>query len=53
MRGKSAVAETLGMLARSLLDGTAIGRGDVGGTYQGERLGQRYAVALGLALAQP
>ena len=41
------------MIARSLPVGTAVGRGDVGGTCQGEPLGHRYAVALGLALAEP
>jgi hypothetical protein len=41
------------VLTRSLPDGVAVGRGDVGGTCQGEPLGHRYAVALGLALAAP
>ena len=51
--GPAGDEELLGVLARSLPDGTAVGRGDVGGTGQGEPLGHRYAVALGLALAEP
>jgi hypothetical protein len=43
----------LGIIARSLPDGVAVGRGHVGGTLAGEPLGHRYAVALGLALASP
>ena len=43
----------LGVLARSLPDGVAVGRGDIGGTCPGGPLGHRYAVALGLALAAP
>jgi len=38
------------VLARSLPDGVAVGRGDVGATSPGGPLGHRYAVALGLAL---
>ncbi len=51
--GPAGDEELLGVLARSLPDGVAVGRGDVRGTYQGEPLGHRYAVALGLALASP
>jgi hypothetical protein len=51
--GPAGDEELLGVLARSLPDGTAVGRGDVGGTCEGEHLGHRYAVALGLALAPP
>jgi Diol dehydratase reactivase ATPase-like domain/DD-reactivating factor swiveling domain len=51
--GPAGDEELLGVLARSLPDGTAVGRGDVGGTCEGEPLGHRYAVALGLALAEP
>ncbi len=36
---------------RSLPGDVAVGRGNVGGTLDGEPLGHRYAVALGLALA--
>jgi hypothetical protein len=50
--GPAGDEELLGVLARWLPDGTAVGRGDVGGTCQGEPLGHRYAVALGLALAE-
>jgi len=39
------------VLTRSLPDGPAVGRGDVGDTSPGRPLGRRYAVALGLALA--
>ncbi|HEY6294985.1 MAG TPA: diol dehydratase reactivase ATPase-like domain-containing protein [Streptosporangiaceae bacterium] len=49
--GPAGDEELLGVLARSLPDGTAVGRGDVGGTCPGEPLGHRYAVALGMALA--
>jgi diol dehydratase reactivase ATPase-like protein/cobalamin-dependent diol dehydratase reactivating factor len=51
--GPAGDEELLGVLARSLPDGTAVGRGEVGGSCQGEPLGHRYAVALGLALAEP
>jgi len=51
--GPAGDEELLSVLARSLPDGAAVGRGDLGGTYRGEPLGHRYAVALGLALAQP
>jgi hypothetical protein len=51
--GPAGDEELLGVLTRSLPDGVAVGRGDVGGTCQGEPLGHRYAVALGLALAAP
>jgi Diol dehydratase reactivase ATPase-like domain/DD-reactivating factor swiveling domain len=52
--GPAGDEELLGVLARSLPDGVAVGRGDVGGDLaagRGEPLGHRYAVALGLALA--
>jgi hypothetical protein len=48
--GPAGDEELLGILARSLPDGVAVGRGNVGGTCEGEPLGHRYAVALGLAL---
>jgi Diol dehydratase reactivase ATPase-like domain/DD-reactivating factor swiveling domain len=48
--GPAGDEELLGILARSLPDGVAVGRGDVGGTCEGGPLGHRYAVALGLAL---
>ena len=51
--GPAGDEELLTVIARSLPDGTTVGRGDVGGTSQGEPLGHRYAVALGLALAEP
>ena len=53
--GPAGDEELLGVLARSLPDGVAVGRGDVGGilaTGRGEPLGHRYAVALGLALGR-
>jgi diol dehydratase reactivase ATPase-like protein/cobalamin-dependent diol dehydratase reactivating factor len=43
--------ELVGVLARSLPEELAIGRGNVGAALGGEPLGHRYAVALGLALA--
>ena len=49
--GPAGDEELLGVIARMLPDGVAVGRGDVGGTCAGEPLGHRYAVALGLALA--
>jgi Diol dehydratase reactivase ATPase-like domain/DD-reactivating factor swiveling domain len=49
--GPAGDEELLGVLARSLPDGVAVGRGDVGGASPGGPLGHRYAVALGLALA--
>ena len=49
--GPAGDEELLGVIARSLPDGVAVGRGDVGGICAGEPLGHRYAVALGLALA--
>ena len=49
--GPAGDEELLGVITRSLPDGVAVGRGDVGGTCPGEPLGHRYAVALGLALA--
>jgi hypothetical protein len=49
--GPAGDEELLGVVARSLPDGVAVGRGDVGGTCPGGPLGHRYAVALGLALA--
>jgi len=48
--GPAGDEELLGVLARSLPDDVAVGRGDVGGTCPGGPLGHRYAVALGLAL---
>jgi Diol dehydratase reactivase ATPase-like domain/DD-reactivating factor swiveling domain len=48
--GPAGDEELLGILARALPDGVAVGRGHVGGTCEGEPLGHRYAVALGLAL---
>jgi hypothetical protein len=46
--------ELAGVLSRSLPDGVAVGRGNVGGTLGGDAagasLGHRYAAALGLAL---
>jgi hypothetical protein len=48
--GPAGDEELLGILARSLPDDVAVGRGNVGGTCEGESLGHRYAVALGLAL---
>jgi len=50
--GPAGDEELLSVLARSLPDGVAAGRGDVGGTCPGGPLGHRYAVALGLALAE-
>jgi hypothetical protein len=50
--GPAGDEELLAVLARSLPDGVAVGRGDVGGTCPGGPLGHRYAVALGLALAR-
>jgi hypothetical protein len=49
--GPAGDEELLAVLTRSLPDGAAVGRGDVGGTCPGGPLGHRYAVALGLALA--
>ena len=49
--GPAGDEELLGVLARSLPDSAAVGRGDVGGTCPGGPLGHRYAVALGLTLA--
>ena len=49
--GPAGDEELLGVIARMLPDGVAVGRGDVGGTCAGGPLGHRYAVALGLALA--
>jgi hypothetical protein len=49
--GPAGDEELLGVIARALPDGVAVGRGNVGGTCPGEPLGHRYAVALGLALA--
>jgi hypothetical protein len=49
--GPAGDEELLGVLARSLPDDVAVGRGDVGGICPGGPLGHRYAVALGLALA--
>jgi hypothetical protein len=49
--GPAGDEELLGVIARSLPGGAAVGRGDVGGTCEGDSLGHRYAVALGLALS--
>jgi hypothetical protein len=48
--GPAGDEELLGIIARSLPDAVAVGRGHVGGTLAGGPLGHRYAVALGLAL---
>ena len=48
--GPAGDEELLAIIARSLPDGVAVGRGYVGGTLSGEPLGHRYAVALGLTL---
>jgi diol dehydratase reactivase alpha subunit len=48
--GPAGDEELLTIIARSLPDGVAVGRGHVGGTLSGEPLGHRYAVALGLTL---
>jgi hypothetical protein len=48
--GPAGDEELLGIIARSLPEHVAVGRGQVGGTMAGEPLGHRYAVALGLAL---
>jgi Diol dehydratase reactivase ATPase-like domain/DD-reactivating factor swiveling domain len=49
--GPAADEELLGVLLRSLPDGVAAGRGNVGGTIPGPSPGHRYAAALGLAMA--
>ena len=49
--GPAGDEELLGVIMRSLPGDVAVGRGNVGGTLDGEPLGHRYAVALGLALA--
>jgi Diol dehydratase reactivase ATPase-like domain/DD-reactivating factor swiveling domain len=49
--GPAADEELLGVLLRSLPDGVAAGRGNVGGTLPGPSPGHRYAAALGLAMA--
>jgi hypothetical protein len=51
--GPAGDEELLAVLARTLPDGVAVGRGNAGGTCEGEPLGHRYAVALGLALVTP
>jgi hypothetical protein len=51
--GPAGDEELLGIMARALPGGVPVGRGDVGGTCEGDALGHRYAVALGLALAAP
>jgi Diol dehydratase reactivase ATPase-like domain len=54
--GPAGDEELLGVLARSLPEHVAVGRGHLGGSSRGgspEPLGHRYAVALGLALAAP
>jgi Diol dehydratase reactivase ATPase-like domain/DD-reactivating factor swiveling domain len=49
--GPAADDELIGVLLRTLPDGVAVGRGNVGGTLSGSPAGHRYAAALGLALA--
>jgi Diol dehydratase reactivase ATPase-like domain len=49
--GPAADEELLGVLLRSLPDGVAAGRGNVGGMLPGPSPGHRYAAALGLAMA--
>jgi hypothetical protein len=49
--GPAADEELLGVLLRSLPDGVAAGRGNVGATLPGPSPGHRYAAALGLAMA--
>jgi hypothetical protein len=49
--GPAADHELVGVLTRSLPDTITVGRGNLGATRDGEPLGHRYAVALGLALA--
>lgn len=44
--------ELLGVLLRTLPGGVTAGRASVGGTLDGQPVGHRYAVALGLALSQ-
>jgi hypothetical protein len=54
--GPAGDEELLGVIARSLPAATAVGRGHAGDHLKvrdGEPLGHRYAVALGLALAAP
>jgi Diol dehydratase reactivase ATPase-like domain/DD-reactivating factor swiveling domain len=54
--GPAGDEELLGVIARSLPADTAVGRGQAGDQLKvrdGEPLGHRYAVALGLALAAP
>ena len=54
--GPAGDEELLGVIARSLPTATAVGRGHAGDHLKvrdGEPLGHRYAVALGLALAAP
>jgi Diol dehydratase reactivase ATPase-like domain/DD-reactivating factor swiveling domain len=48
--GPAGDEELIAIIARSMPDGVAVGRGHVGGTLSGEPLGHRYAVALGLTL---
>jgi hypothetical protein len=45
--------ELLGVLLRTLPEGVAAGRANVGGTLAGASAGHRHAAALGLALAAP
>jgi Diol dehydratase reactivase ATPase-like domain/DD-reactivating factor swiveling domain len=49
--GPAADEELLGVLLRSLPDGVAAGRGNVGATLPGPSPGHRYVAALGLAMA--
>jgi hypothetical protein len=49
--GPAADDELIGVLLRSLPQGVAVGRGNVGGTLPGPSAGHRYAAAVGLAMA--
>ena len=49
--GPAADEELLGVLLRTLPDGVAVGRGNIGATLPGLSAGHRYAAALGLAMA--
>jgi hypothetical protein len=50
--GPAGDEELIAVIGRALPDGVPVGRGNVGGTCTGEPLGHRYAVALGLCLAE-
>jgi hypothetical protein len=49
--GPAGDEELIAVIGRCLADGVPVGRGNVGGTCTGDPLGHRYAVALGLCLA--